>query len=313
MAYLFVHFREKWTTDGEQIYFALSKDGYRWEEINHGNPVITATKGDLGVRDITISRTGNNGFVIMATDLALARNIDNKYQGNIRNAFKYGSKAIAMWRSNDLINWSEEILLRFDDDHLGCFWAPGIFFDEKSGEYIVHWSSSNRLDGYSGLSIYYSRTKDFEKFSKPVLFYKKEDSEVLDSFICKEGTTYHLFVKSADYPKAVIHETSQSLTGPYIRDTEFDHQMRLLEKSEAYEAPMVFDLPDHKVCLMLDFYGCERKEDMGYVPFVMDSLNDVRLNESNDKFEFPYKFKHGVAMRITESEYERIKKHTWMN
>ena len=29
-AYLFVHFREKTTPDGEQVYFGLSKDGFHW-------------------------------------------------------------------------------------------------------------------------------------------------------------------------------------------------------------------------------------------------------------------------------------------
>lgn len=313
MAYLFVHFREKWTADGEQIYFALSTDGYCWEEVNNGNPVITATKGDLGVRDIVIARTLDNSFVIMATDLALIRNIDNKYQGNIKNAFKFGSKAIAMWKSNDLVNWSEEMLLQFDDDTLGCFWAPGIFFDDESGDYIIHWSSSNKNDDYSGLSIYYSRTKDFKSFAKPKLFYKKSDSELLDSFLCKANGTYHFFVKSADNPKAVIHETSQSLNGPYARDTLFDEQMRLLEKCNAYEAPMVFTLSDKKICLMLDFYGCELKEDMGYVPFVMDSLDKVQLNCAKEKFIFPYNFKHGVVIDISEKEYERIKQHIWIN
>ena len=309
MAYLFAHFREKWTDDGEQIYFALSKDGYCWEEVNNGNPVITATKGDLGVRDIVITRTLDNSFVIMATDLALIRNIDTKYQGNIRNAFKDGSKAIAMWKSDDLVNWSEEMLLQFDDDTLGCFWAPGIFFDDESGEYIIHWSSSNKNDDYSGLAIYFSRTTDFESFTKPELFCKKSDSELLDSFICKADGTYHFFVKSADNPKAVIHETSQSLYGPYERDTLFDEQMSLVEKRNAYEAPMVFTLSDKKVCLMLDFYGCEKKEDMGYVPFVMDSLDNVRLNCAKEQFIFPYNFKHGVVMEITENEYERIKQN----
>lgn len=75
---------------------------------------------------------------------------------------------------------------------------------------------------------------------------------------------------------------------------------------------MVFTLPSKKICLMLDFYGCERKEDMGYVPFVMDSLDDVRLNCAKEKFIFPYGFKHGVVMEITDDEYERIKRNMWM-
>lgn len=37
-AYLFVHFREKTTPDGEQVYFGLSRDGFYWEEIaKHGS------------------------------------------------------------------------------------------------------------------------------------------------------------------------------------------------------------------------------------------------------------------------------------
>ena len=59
-------------------------------------------------------------------------------------------------------------------------------------------------------------------------------------------------------------------------------------------------------------YGCE-KEDMGYVPFVMESLDSINLKCSKEKFTFPYKFKHGVVMEITGDEYERIKKHKWIN
>lgn len=306
MSYLFVHFREKWTEDGEQIYFALSKDGYNWEKVNDGKPVIAATKGDMGVRDITIARTRENNFVIMATDLALIRNLDTKYSGSIKGAFKNGSKAIAMWTSKDLVNWSEEKLVELSDGSLGCFWAPGIFFDDINNEYIVHWSSTSKDNNFSGLDIYYSRTKDFETFSKPKLFYKKNDSETLDSFICKSNGIYHFFVKSASNPKAVIHETSESLLGPYVRDKEFDMQMSKIDKANAYEAPMVYKLSDGKVCLMLDFYGCKEKENMGYIPFVMDSLDNVKLNCAKGKFTFPYGLKHGVVIEISDEEYNAV-------
>ena len=44
-AYLFVHFREKTTPDGEQVYFGVSKDGFNWEEVNGGAPVLWAYYG----------------------------------------------------------------------------------------------------------------------------------------------------------------------------------------------------------------------------------------------------------------------------
>ena len=39
-AYLFVHFREKTTPDGEQVYFDISRDGFHWEAVNDGVPGV---------------------------------------------------------------------------------------------------------------------------------------------------------------------------------------------------------------------------------------------------------------------------------
>lgn len=306
MSYLFVHFRETDGVEGEQVYFSVSKDGYTWEIVNHGNAVLIADKGDMGVRDIVITRTLDNSFVIMATDLALRRNEATKYHGHIRHAFSEGSKCLAMWKSKDLVNWSAEMLINLSGGKLGCLWAPGIFFDENSGNYIVHWSSSCKDDNYSGLSIYYSCTKDFEIFTEPKLFFRKKDSETLDSCIVKDNDVYHFFVKSADTPKAVIHETSNDLFGPYKRDEAFDEQMKALPLKEKYEAPTVFRLNDGKLCLLMDFYGCDRREEQGYVPFVTNSLDNIRLDAAKDKFYFPYGFKHGVVLEINDEEYKRI-------
>ena len=260
----------------------------------------------MGVRDIVITRTLDNSFVIMATDLALRRNEATKYHGHIRHAFSEGSKCLAMWKSKDLVNWSDEMLINLSGGKLGCLWAPGIFFDENSGNYIVHWSSSCKDDNYSGLSIYYSCTKDFEIFTEPKLFFRKKDSETLDSCIVKDNDVYHFFVKSADTPKAVIHETSNDLFGPYKRDEAFDEQMKALPLKEKYEAPTVFRLNDGKLCLLMDFYGCDRREEQGYVPFVTNSLDNIRLDAAKDKFYFPYGFKHGVVLEINDEEYKRI-------
>ena len=52
MPYLFTHFKEKLTIDGEQVYFALSKDGFNWEQVNGGEPVLTSKMSSGGCRDI---------------------------------------------------------------------------------------------------------------------------------------------------------------------------------------------------------------------------------------------------------------------
>ena len=38
----------------------------------------------------------------------------------------------------------------------------------------------------------------------------------------------------------------------------------------------------------------------------MESLNKVELNRADEKFNFPYGFKHGVVLKITDEEYEKI-------
>jgi Zn/Cd-binding protein ZinT len=68
MPYLFAHFREKLTVDGEQVYFAVSKNGYDYTAVNSGKPVITCDKGEKGCRDIDIIRLKDNSFVIIATE-----------------------------------------------------------------------------------------------------------------------------------------------------------------------------------------------------------------------------------------------------
>ena len=80
MAYLFVHFKEKTSPDGEQVYFAISEDGFHWQEVNHGQPVLWAYYGDKGVRDFTIARCEKTGkYFIFATDLSLSYGMRNQY------------------------------------------------------------------------------------------------------------------------------------------------------------------------------------------------------------------------------------------
>ena len=82
-AYLFVHFREKTTPDGEQVYFGISRDGFHWEAVNDGAPVLWAYYGDKGVRDFTITHSIETGkYYIFATDLSLSYGMRNQYHNS---------------------------------------------------------------------------------------------------------------------------------------------------------------------------------------------------------------------------------------
>lgn len=307
MPYLFSHFKEKITPDGEQVYFALSKDGFNWHQLNGGEPILTSTMGEKGCRDIEVVRLKNGGFVVLTTDLSIAYRMDENYQVNWKKVNSTGSKCLCMWKSDDLITFSEQKRIYFGRDDFGCLWAPEVFYDEIKDEYVIHWGSTVAEDNYTHMSIYCCTTKDFESFSEPKLFFTK-DNEILDTHLVKIDGTYHLFYKNAECPPMNMHATSDKLYGPYEHDKAFEDYMATLSRPGSYEAPTTLILPDGRWCLMLDFFGCE-KEKMGYVPFISSKPGDSNFKRADENFSFPYGFKHGGVIEITDEEYEKIEKH----
>lgn len=304
-AYLFVHFKEKKTTDGEQVYFGLSTDGFHWEQVNGGEPVLWSTLGEKGVRDHTIVRTKEGKFFIIATDLSLAGCFNTKYKGSWANIGREGSKCLSMWQSDDLVNWSEQKLIELGDEDFGCLWAPDVIYDKANDDYVLHWSSSHASNDYGHKAIYYSRTKDFETFTKPQMLCRKDGSGIIDSAIYEENGTYYRFLKSEADPETIILQKGKTLTGEHTRIEAFDTEMAKLRQG-VYEAPTAFKLADGKWCMLLDFYGVEG-EGQGYVPFVADDIDGGRFIRSDESFSFPYGFKHGTVLPITMEEYDRIK------
>ena len=305
MPYLFAHFKEKLTPDGEQVYFSVSRDGLNWEEVNGGNPVLTARLGEKGCRDIEVVRLHTGGFMIITTDLCVANRYDENFNLDWSDINRTGSKSLRMWKADDLEHFSEERLVCFGREDFGCMWAPEVFFDVENEEYLIHWGSTVAEDDYSHMSVYCSVTKDFETFSEPKLYFTK-DSEILDSHITKSGNVYHLFYKSARNPSMNMHATSDNLYGPFEHDERFEKYMEKIDKAWAYEGPTTYTLPDGRWCLMLDFFGCE-KEKMGYVPFVSPAVGDMNFEKMTELFSFPYGFKHGKVIEITDKEYQKLR------
>lgn len=315
-AYLFVHFREKDTPDGEQVYFGLSRDGFHWEAVNGGKPVLWAYYGDKGVRDFTIVRCREREkFYIFATDLSLAYGMRGKYHHSWEEVGRCGSKYFSVWESGNLVDWSEQRLVKLGTEEMGCLWAPDFIYDEAAGDYLLHWSSSHKSDGYRRKRIYFSRTKDFESFSEPQVLYEKKDSGVIDSAIYYERGMYYLFVKSEANPARMILLRSRQAAGQYERVEAFDACMQKQAEQKliadgVYEAPTAVRLENGKWCLFMDYYGVPGAG-QGYVPFLSDDLSSGEFWRADLEFDFPYGFKHGTILQISQEEYERMKGHSF--
>lgn len=300
MPYLFVHFKEKTTPDGEQVYFGLSRDGRVWQQTLDGQPVLTARLGEQGCRDIEVVRT-ETGFVILTTDLAIARRAARDGHIDWKQINSHGSKCLRMWKTPDLVHFSEERLIHFGRDDFGCLWAPEVVYDDRRDSYVIHWGSTLAQDDYRHMSIFYTTTRDFERFALPKLFFTK-DCEILDTHIRRIGDRYHMFYKNAHDPSMNLYATSSDVYGPWLHDEGFAADMALLDAPGAYEGPTTITLPDGQRVLLLDFFGCE-KEKMGYVPF-RQTPQGWRMDKS--MMTFPYGYKHGGVLTLTENEYERL-------
>ncbi|MCR5153263.1 MAG: glycoside hydrolase family 43 protein [Lachnospiraceae bacterium] len=304
--YLFVHFKEKRTPDGEQIYFAISKDGFHWEAINGGQPVLWAMLNEKGVRDATIARAENGKFYIIATDLSLSYMMREVYKDNWGNVVRNGSNCLMMWESEDLLHWSKEKALPVRKPGSGCCWAPDVIQDKKTGEIILHWSSP-LVDKDMKMCIHYTKTRDFEHFTEPKVLYEKEDADVIDSCMVEEKGKFYLWVKSDKNPCGVIMLESDCITGPFTRRYEFDEEMKgLTGGSGSYEAPTACRLEDGGYNLFLDFFGVKGKG-QGYVPFRSNDISTAVFKRADADFSYPYGFKHGTILAISEEEYEKIK------
>ena len=165
------------------------------------------------------------------------------------------------------------------------------------------------LDNHEVKAIFCCRTGDFAAFSEPELLYRKPDSGCIDSAMYSEDGRYYLFVKSEANPETMIELESDRATGPFRRVTRFDESMSAVTRGE-YEAPTAVRLEDGRWCLFIDYYG-QPGEHQGYRPFIGDSLSEGSFRRSDEAFSFPYGFKHGTILPITDEEYLRMLHHNW--
>jgi hypothetical protein len=290
-AYLFVHFihKDESSADLEQVYFSVSKDGLRWETLNEKKPILTSTLGDFGVRDPFIIRSPKeNKFYIIGTDLSMFHRRDwDQVQ-------RTGSQHIVVWESKDLINWSEQRLVKVGPETAGCVWAPEAIFDKEADDFLVFWASRENF-GLEKHRIYYSKTKDFINFTAPKIYIEREN-HIIDTTIIEEDGKYYRFSKD-ETVKTITVEVSEALLG------EFTPLNTNLKNIIGVEGPACFKIKgEDKWCLLLDHYAIEKK----YVPYYTTDLQTAQFTKSPEDLDIPVNSKHGGVMPITIDEYDAV-------
>lgn len=293
-AYLFAHFTGE-EKDGEQIYFALSRDGLHWKDLNDGKPILYSQTGTCGVRDPFLVRNPQTGMVyLIATDLRIEAGRGWK------EAQENGSKSIIVWETDDLVHWTKEWSCEVGIPKAGCVWAPEAIYDNKKDAFFVFFASKVRYgwEESGKHRIYAAYTKDFREFSETFLYMEREN-HVIDTTIM-ESRGYYYRVSKDEADKRLILETADSLMGEFVRIDS-----PVLSVLEGVEGPEGYLLPDGKTwCLVADQFQTGN----GYLPMLADDLStgDFRILSPDEYDMGETKKRHGGILPITDEEYERL-------
>jgi sucrose-6-phosphate hydrolase SacC (GH32 family) len=292
--YLFVYFIGE-SEIGEQVYYSISKDGFHWNDLNNGLPVLTSSIGDKGVRDPFIIRSAEGDkYYIIATDLRIA----NK-KGWAAAQYE-GSRNVVVWESTDLVNWTKEKMIEVGIPEAGCVWAPEAIYDSKAGDYLVFWASMVKEEGDSEAKqrIYCSKTKDFVQFSKPVKYIER-DNHVIDTTIIENKGVFYRISKDETTKNIKVDKCTELVNGPFTPVVA-----PVLEGINGVEGPTAFPFGDGEWCLMVDQYATNG----GYLPLVTKDIasGEFRVLDSSEFDMGKTKKRHGSVLTLSEDEYKAL-------
>ena len=315
--YVMVYFKDQ----SHCAYFAISRDGYSFTDVNEGQPVFDGSKiaEQKGVRDPYMTRGPDGAFYLAMTDLHIsAQAAGYRTTQWERPEPEYGwgnNRSLVMMKSWDMIRWTHtsfRIDKAFGLD-VGCSWAPQMVFDDAKGKMMI--SFTMKL-GRGVDDIYYAYTDEaFTKMeTKPEILFKfdrpdgpmtdqaRDRLHVIDSDITKVGDKYHLFYSSKETGQPGIkHSVSDKINSGYKLDlTRIDGEM------VNCEAPTLFKrLGTNTYVLMYDVYGAGNMgfcETTDFVTF----KNIGRFNTGVKKttnFTAP---KHGAVTYLTLDELKAV-------
>ena len=318
--YLYCHMSDR----GQWTAFALSRDGYHYEDVLGGGPVMDVKEHariEGGQRDAYITRSWDgNGFVMVTTDM---NNGMTKAMGKQSEWDNYG---IDLLKSDDLIHWTS---LSFDyrkGDAIFCdpqspspyrdwrtinrVWAPQIFWDPHyewpdgdKGGYMIYYSMWNRSEEAYDRMYYSYADKTFTKLTKPrILFdwgYATIDADI--NYLESDGL-YHMLIKKEGGKPGIYTATSEHLTYGWGEPVEDDYVS--FEGKKKCEGSSAFQLigDDTWRVAYIEYSSKPRHYRICKADKYLRNFSDPVDIEGVTGPQ------HGSFMRLTKAEYKRLQK-----
>lgn len=304
-AYLFAYFRnDAKSTNGENIFYAVSKDGYNYESLNGGVPVASASQGTGHSRDPYIMKAQDGAeykYYMVATDANTTNN--------------YNNTGLHTWGSNDLIHWDELANPQFATNKGGgsktitnMCWAPEAIWDPVAGKYMVYFSS-NEADSAANESskIWYSYTSDFKNFDEKQLLFDPGYG-VIDADITPYKNGYVMMYKKeakSDPGSKKVWYTFKTGKSPSNSDGEYDAaNAKIFESATETQAegPQVFPISGtSSYGVLVDYFS---NGGFGF-SYTSDFESYSKISADNCSINH-LKPSHGCIIPISDMEYYNL-------
>lgn len=304
-AYLFAYFRnDAKSTNGENIFYAVSKDGYNYESLNGGVPVANASQGTGHSRDPYIMKAQDGAeykYYMVATDANTTNN--------------YNNTGLHTWGSNDLIHWDELANPQFATNKGGgsktitnMCWAPEAIWDPVAEKYMVYFSS-NEADSAANESskIWYSYTSDFKNFDEKQLLFDPGYG-VIDADITPYKNGYVMMYKkeaSSGTGAKKVWYTFKTGKSPSNSDGEYDAANAKIFESVSNtqaEGPQVFPISGtSSYGVLVDYFsdgGFGFSYTSDFESYSKISADNCSINHLNPS--------HGCIIPISDMEYYNL-------
>lgn len=282
-AYLFTSFHEP---ANEGLRLLYSDDAYHWTDLNK-----VFLKPEAGtqkiMRDPSMVQGPDGTFHLVWTC---------SWKGD--SGFGYAS-------SKDLVHWSAQKFLPVMENEPSTVnvWAPEIFYEEETKEYLIIWASTVPFRFAKGVEeednnhrMYYLSTKDFNSFSAAKLFLDPGFS-VIDAVIVKrKSKDYVLVLKDNTRPNRNLKVAfSNSATGPYSQaSAPFTEKLT--------EGPTVVKVGKEWL-IYFDAYGQKTFS-------AMKTKDFKSFTEVTKEVSVPEGHKHGTIIKVKKSVVTALKKNS---
>ncbi len=342
-AYLFAYFKD----DGDQqkLFLALSKDGYRFEELNAGKEIpLDYSQTDSGhIRDPFIFNANENdpsnyGYYIIATDMdakGWGAGQERQHSANIWAEESYSTGFVHL-NNIDMDDRTEGSLGKlmadkFGDKECNRFWAPEVIWDPTyitdatpNGAYMMSFGFCFS-DWSRGTRLYYAHTLDFKTFFDCGVLLELKDStkdatriiDSIDSDIIEYNGDYYMFFKNeadtgdlTSYGKRVFVTKSKTGKpyGPYydtITDNTTEYPFQISKNDTAFEGPAAYRI-DGTDTVMIALDDFTTAQGAYRLVMTSDFKNFTQVGDNDFQLTTNNQARHASVVHISDEEYDAL-------